>query len=478
VNAGQVENELKRALRHLVAEADKAWGPEGVAPFAGLGEEVTLEHTTRRLFLDGMLKALGWSLGPGGDVAEEARVKAETTTFMDYVGVSRTRVPLLIVEAKAWEKPFVAPARGSNAPSEPPHDLIVRAIAHLRAGGAPPESPVIGLWHGYLDQVLGYVRDVRNQHGHEVARVVLTSGQWLVVFVEPVATFLGPAEARPDQVLIFHKADYVAASGELLAAMGQAALADMTPTVIRPSQLPTFAPAGQIKATFLGLHVFHDEQRNRFSGPHPLVRCTPIVIVQRRDGKVIAVMDESERRSLPQGDDGLEAHVAEIALGSGRLVTACTDSLGVAVRPEPLTAFPGFSDVVARRRDAEVTLTAAPRAFVQLQPDGDEWLMVTGLDTHFLAATATAGACPFHRWAAGEAQGVALGTGAIGRPSVEPRSYYIDGQAHHCAHQGVQDLRAERCHLAGLDSRLCCLSCVYRSVCWSPTDRAPVACPR
>jgi hypothetical protein len=51
----------------------------------------------------------GLAIRAHGNVQEEARIKADTTRFMDYVGKSgRLKTPLMIFEAKAWGVPFVS----------------------------------------------------------------------------------------------------------------------------------------------------------------------------------------------------------------------------------------------------------------------------------------------------------------------------------------------------------------------------------
>ncbi|MDI7046664.1 hypothetical protein QMN58_24455, partial [Escherichia coli] len=83
--------------------------------FAGAEAGDPHEHTTRVHFLDELVELLGWSLGLGGDMAEEARLKGETTTFMDYLGVrADTNAPALLIEAKAWDKAFLEPRKKNS----------------------------------------------------------------------------------------------------------------------------------------------------------------------------------------------------------------------------------------------------------------------------------------------------------------------------------------------------------------------------
>ena len=94
----------------LINRFDASLAADARREFGGAEAGDPLEHTTRVHFLDELVELLGWSLGLGGDMAEEARLKGDTTKFMDYLGVQRdTNAPALLIEAKAWDKPFLEP---------------------------------------------------------------------------------------------------------------------------------------------------------------------------------------------------------------------------------------------------------------------------------------------------------------------------------------------------------------------------------
>jgi hypothetical protein len=157
-----------------------------------------LEHATRRHVIDFILTALGWSLDQHGcDMLEEAQAKGETTLFLDYLGVNpHSRAPLLIVEAKAWAKPFVSPSvatidrSGANNAMDRHASLIARAVDHVNNGGAESSSPVNLEWTRWIAKIRDYVRTVHQNSGYCAQRVIITSGQWLVIFCNPIAAFL------------------------------------------------------------------------------------------------------------------------------------------------------------------------------------------------------------------------------------------------------------------------------------------------
>jgi len=108
MNQAVYENDFRLGLEKLLRDIAAEMAPEVTGPYEEGNQRVLLlEHGTRILFFDRLLTLLGWDLGLGGNVAEEARIKAETTRFLDYVGLNdASRAPVLIVEAKAWDKPY------------------------------------------------------------------------------------------------------------------------------------------------------------------------------------------------------------------------------------------------------------------------------------------------------------------------------------------------------------------------------------
>lgn len=470
MNREKAINDFRVGLETLINKVDRLLSGGVHEPYAGSGMQPPLEHTTRLFFLDELMKLLGWSLGPCGNVLEEARLKAETTTFMDYVGVADTKQPLLIVEAKAWDTPAIAPRKSRRYDSA--EDLLAAAIRHVRDGGLEKESPVTAVWHQYVKQLAGYVKNLKNQYHHDTQRAVLTSGQWLVVFKTPVQTFVD-GEVSTDHFIIFNKEDFTNKSRNIFLLLHRSILACEVPFPLRPSQLPSYAMANKITATFHGLHVHYERSGSSLFGPKPRILVYPAFILQRNDGVLLTVIMHSEGILLDysKNDDDeptLNTHLEEVAALGTKVRKACEQELKVSFEPAPIGRFAGFPSSSQH---------SAGRTFVEAQQDHpDEWLMVTGEQPHFLSALPIIDRCRFHFWAGCGAE--AIGTSAISVRSVQPRSFFIDTQAHHCAHQGLQDRRQERCHIMAIDERTCCQACVYRDICWTDDNRHLLPCGR
>jgi len=186
---------FKSALGEIFEAFKPRITPSGPPAFIGAAFRDPLEHTTRRYVIDEILAGLGWNLSRiTREMVEEARVQGDTTLFLDYLGVNPDlRVPLLIVEGKAWGKPFVEPSNAGAAaqvlanPSSP-EALVAKAVEHCKAGGQLDRSPVILEWAKWIHKLHQYVTTVHRQSGHVVQQFAITSGRWWVIFTRPYDT--------------------------------------------------------------------------------------------------------------------------------------------------------------------------------------------------------------------------------------------------------------------------------------------------
>lgn len=465
MNRPKLASDFRQGLEAFVARVRRGFEAGGPEAFAGAAVANPLEAVTRDFVIDGLMGLLGWRLGPGGDMAVEARIKGDTTTFMDYVGVTADkRAPVLIVEAKAWDKPFVSPRERKEAELDP-RRLIARGIQHLREKGAKATSPVVGLWHDYLEQVHGYVHGLKAVHGYDVPRVVLTSGQWLVVFKRPGDRFLAEADPEFDDIIVFEFDDYVERTREIFDLVARANLVEDIPRPLRPSQLQPLIKQETLKACYHGLQVTAQaDQKSPFEAV-PRVWSHPTLILERTDGALLVVAAEGV--VIDRGER-FGANRQDIQDRAGALLATCSATLGFALVPAPVSEFVGFSPVGDEQN------LGGGRRFVDGEEVGGSWLLVTGDQPHYLSETADI-QCAFHNWiACGPDK---IGASAVLLPSLEdPAALFIDGDPQHCAHQAQFDYRDPRCHLHQLDQRPCCHTCVYRSVCWPAGHGVLVPC--
>ena len=465
VNRLALLNLFKRGLCDLLAAVERELARPKRDPFTEVDpNRRPHEHDTRLLFVDELLGSLGWRLGAGGNVLEEARLQANTTKFMDYVGVvDIAGAPLLLVEAKAWDKPSIAVRGNGQYASEA--GLVAAAIQHICDGKKEDTSPIIAEWDGYLRQVCGYVRSVKERYGHRLPRAVIISGEWMVVFINPVETFLGVAQPR--DVAIFKRPEFKQRASEIFDLLHRSALTKDAPIPLRPAQLRQYIELNGVAGAFLGVHVHYERSGSTLFLRRPRILIYPAIFVVRGDEAIFTVIDsdipfELDYRIDDNGVETLIPHLDEVHARGLALIAECGVELGGVLPVAELSAFPGF-------RNERMT-----KALVGDLPQADEWLVATGSAAHFLLGEPRVQECRFHSWA--ECGAHAALQSAISARSVDPPAFFIDTQRHHCAHQIVQDRREARCLIQAIDSRTCCQACVYLEHCWTPEERANLPC--
>ena len=114
----------------------------------------------------------------------------------------------------------------------------------------------------------------------------------------------------------------------------------------------------------------------------------------------------------------------------------------------------------------------------------DEFLIVTGNQTHYLRLEPSVPQCPYHDWRQSHADGSAVSPSPFMRRSTMPRSFFISQEEYHCAHRDMAlakdsritkqnqrcGLRSGRegdafCEIWRFEAHLCCRTCAFESVC-------------
>ncbi|MBD9609545.1 hypothetical protein [Pseudomonas sp. PDM08] len=467
VNRLALENRFKGKLNDLLTEVERELQKPDRDPYAEPDpDRRPHEHDTRLLFVNELLTLLDWKVGARGNVLEEARLQANTTRFMDYVGIAEvSRKPLLLVEAKAWDKPAISPRGDGKHASE--GALVVAAIQHIRDGKSADTSPIIGEWDAYLRQVRGYVDTLKNGYQHTLPRAIIISGEWMVVFRAPDETFLG--SALPDDIVIFTRSQLRGRAEEIFELLHRSVLTKDPPVPLRPAQLRQYLELSDVSGVFMGVHVHYERSGSRLFTPRPRILIYPTLFIARKDDAVYTVIrnDTHVELGYERNADGVETlapHLDEVRAHGAALIEACSIELGGALAAGELSAFPGFPN------------DGRPQEPVKQLAEADDWLIATGSAAHFLLPEPRVRDCRYHSW--NECGADAAMQSAISIRSVDPPAFFVDTQRHHCAHQVVQDRRDNRCLIQGIDSRTCCQACVFYERCWTQAERVALPCGR
>ena len=443
----------------------------------------TLEHVTRRHFIDPFLRALGWDLSKLNEqMIEEARTKGETTLRLDYLGVNpQSRIPLLIVEAKAWAAPFVAPSARANSSAGPqvsqPTSLICSAIEHCKAGGKLKDSPVTLLWAEYLAKLHQYVTTLKNESGHVITRLATLSGQWLVTFYDPDAIFLSPKKVNPLLINIYRGDELITQAGIIFDQLARSSINDVLPEMIRPSLLPTYIRRTDIKRAYRALWVSRQTTGASWK-PRPNIDFEVAMVVERKDGAMLTVIDDSlQGFSVPHDYNNMRKHIADIETQSKELLQRVNSELGSVLQPSGVETFPGFPEHrLIGNQNATLTSNRPRMDLVKMVGRPGEFLFITGTAKHFLYETPKVNPCICHDWVQCQKLSQEHGERPIFSRSVEPKAFFTTGEKHHCAHRLFHDRRNARCQIDAFEEFLCCRTCTLQNYCWQPQELASLPC--
>lgn len=471
---------FKEKVDQLIAEFN---APIYTEPLTDAHHVSPVEHVTRRHFIDPFLSALGWDLDQlNAAVAEEARTRGETTLHLDYLGINQeTRVPLMIVEAKAWATAFVAPSArersGEGREASQPISLICAAVEHCKAGGQSEASPVTAEWARYLAKLHQYVRTVHDESGHVVTRVAMLSGRWLVTFKDPKAIFLAAGRVNPLLISVYREDEFVACSEAIYDELAQRVISTALPQVVRPSLLGAYIKAADVKRAYRALWVSRNATGSHWR-PRPSIEFEAALVLERNDGALLTVIDESLNACpMPHDYSDLTGHIAAISTEADELLDNVGKELGSTLAPADVVRFPGFASVIQRGNQEDIIPPSHGRPdLLRLAQRAREFLLVTGEAKHFLLEEPAVDGCAGHDWSLCQVQAQHQGAAPIFARSVEPKAFFVSQESHHCAHRIVHDRRNSRCRIDAFEEFLCCRACVLQTYCWSPQELAALPC--
>jgi len=227
--------------------------------------------------------------------------------------------------------------------------------------------------------------------------------------------------------------------------------------------------------------VRYEKSGTQIFAQQPRILIYPALIVEREDGALFTVIDHEVPLEMqisdPEDDqDSVALHVHQVKMAANLLIESCAAELGTAILPSDLDHFPGFPDSTLVAAN-ELALGQVRRIFVMpVRKASDNWIAVTGQFPHFLLNKSTV-ACRFNAWSKCREVHQSIGHNPICSPSIEkPRAFFVDMTIHHCANQVLADRRQDRCHIAPIDSRTCCMACAYQKQCWSDAERVSLPC--
>lgn len=426
-----------------------------------------LEHNTRAYFFDHFFGLLGWSRGRLADLREEQRIKAGRTCYMDYVGVNlESELPVLIFEAKSWESPFLRTSKGNWVDET---ELLQELIRHVTNGGNRESAPSTLDWFDHIFQINKYLIGCEQDH-HYPTVAAIGSGQWIVVFQNPRKTFLHKEVSLEDIHILkkeqFAHEDYAKV---LIEYLGMCSLTPYVPEYISSDVVSKYLLGKPPKNLTKAQNITYNTVAGSWD-PTPQYDVYPAYIIKRADGVTINVigMASSYRTSFEAVLDEdptpeVMAHLTDVDTKASQLETYLNSTV-----PD----FPASADNLSTASEW------VKRFCIPNKQITDTFTFVTGEGTHIF--TPPVNECQYRLWENSNAQDEAIGDAPLKRPSIAPkeRSFFLDGTDFHCSNSRMNSHKETKCIIDPLDARLCCMTCVYKDVCWEEADYDYLPCER
>lgn len=449
-----------------------------------------LEAQLREYFVDALLAALNWQLDAGGEdglpsLIPEAQIrssKSGNTRFLDYLGSNGGGDdPLLIVETKRPNS--LLPKRKDAAGKGDVHSVADEPMASVLCDGLKGVG-LTGTWNEWLETLRDYVNSVFDQSDHVPRRVVITSGRWLVIFVDPADTFLAAGTCHPDRVIVFVMGDGAWSENdeistrynEVFSLLEHQRVLNESPA-LTAGEIAFHIKRGEVNQAMHGLRLLYIEEPD-FLAPAPVIKVMPVLLLRSIYGAWLQVESQT-REILPYKKEELAEHMETIREVAVRLLSDINYRLGTALTPTSIethyadeTSFDVLHGVDRKRNVSTL--------------HHEEYLIITGQHSHYFHLEPTVPACPHHNWGFSHQKGCANPPlVSIESRSTEPRSFFYSGEDHHCTHREVARAKSSQvtpgnrercgsrsgrdfdpfCEIWGFERHLCCRSCVFEEVC-------------
>ncbi len=446
------ESELKLSERKLANQHSA--NPEH---FDGKGRANALEAHVRVTVLDPLMRELGWNPAEPTvmaveDAAEPAAGRGDRRRFLDYHGREVTALEanksFLIVEAKRPSKKLPDPGNVSNSAQE-----ITDLLNQHRTS---PLDREIDNWPGWIASLCDYYDRTCETYIRAPKRVVITNGEWFVVF---------DGDPTAGSFRIFSDlADVAERAGEFFDLLSYPALTGKLPPQ-HPGALADFVSPGAEATCCLAAEVSYSKH-----GLNQPVLSVRVCAWVRADSGVWVQFRKTYSEAFLQLRSDLTENaksIAEIQKRSRELIDDFRKTHPVKLIDAStfanLAKADGFRGWVGREE----------RPPLLREIETDLYLLGTGSEAAYLVQEAAYDGCQYHHWGNAFKSGDAEGTSAITSPTIVPRAFFPSGSAFHCAHAGIHAKRRDKCVLAPFETFQCCRRCSFFAWCWGDDAELP-----
>jgi hypothetical protein len=440
-----------------------------------------LEAQNREFFIDSLLWALNWRV----EIDEESKfpniipetqirsLESNRTRYLDYLGLTSDNKPLLIVETK--RPSTLLPRKVDLVGADVQPQKSTDSYGAIISSGIKGEQ-LSGDWNEWLRTLKDYFLSALEQSHHVPRRVVITNGNWLILFRDPMDAFSKAGNSNPENIVIFKERSEIEAKyQEIFGLLEHQHVLKETPP-LDVGEIGFFIGTDEVTKILHGLKILYINEPS-FLDTQPCLKVLPVLFVRSNNGAWFTVKAVTPELKIPIEVSEIESHLETLGTHSTELLNTVRANLAIEIEPTTI------EDHYENEVDFEI-LPGVVHTRVQTPPEHDQYQIVTGQHTHYLLFEPRVSNCPHHKWVESNKQYCAVPVSIQSR-SVEPRSFFIDGENHHCNHRSVNAAKSSQitqgnrlrcgprsgrefdpfCEIWKFETRLCCRTCIYQNVC-------------
>lgn len=437
----------------------------------------SLEHHTRQYVVDHFLKALNWHFETDlPNLVAEAPVYSigeKTTRFLDYLGVDKHRQKsLLIVETKRPNSKLPLPK--GNRTGKPPRG---ESYESLISSSLSDNNQLTEEWQDWLKTLRDYSQSIKVGSGQSPKRVVITNGDWLILFADPENAF---SSQFPNQNNIFVYENWSKIeekSGEIFGLLEYYEILGIAPS-LSLGEINFHLNPEKLDRAMFGVRLMYLEDPDFYLDSSPRIKVVPIIFIRSINGVWfrIEAQNPNHIKLIPTDSDDLEQHLTEFELLAFDLLNKINEKLETYLTCSSLSEHYDNPNLFSE-------LTSVTKIN---NSQCEEFLIVTGKSTHYLLRESTIPNCPYHYWDKSNMEGCATGTHPVKNSKISnPRTIFKTDIEHHCSHRDIMTAKSSKitienrdrcgsrssenqgafCEILKFEEHLCCRTCAFEEVC-------------
>lgn len=283
-------------------------------------------------------------------------------------------------------------------------------------------------WNEWLATLRDYVFSVNEKSGVVPRRVVITNGKWFVIFIDPADSFLASGSRNHEYIFVYEDWENIENNYTDLFKYLEHQLVLNEKPILTTGELSFHVKPEDICCAMYGLRLMYIEVLGHYD-ISPAIKIVPLVILRSKYGALLCIERKIEK-NLPHLPRDLGGHLADIEALSKNLLYDINIKLGNNIAL--ITVNQHYHD-----EDIFCSFPGVKEIKYISDSDASKFIIATGENSHYLLKEPKVPNCPYHSWANCKENNCASNPGPIEKRSTKPRSFFMSGENHHCAHADV-----------------------------------------